>query len=527
MLGDSKNYLKENIEASVLFYNGKAIGVSLPNSVDLRVTKCDPGIRGDTVCGRHKPATLETGYVVNVPLFINEGDVLKIDTRDGKYLTRVPPRASLTHGEQEASGRAIDARDEGPGDARCSTWMRSGSIVEMLETTEITRLLVAPRTRAAAHHPRARPGAHRPRRAPAPRRPRCPRCSRCRSRPGPAPQPSRPRQRSAPAADDEGARGDLALRRHLLPHARARTSLPSSTWARWCKKGQVLCIIEAMKLMNEIEAEEPGKVAEILVENGQPVEFGQPLFRIEPGLRPTVFKKILIANRGEIALRVIRACRELGIAHRGGALHRRRQRAARALRRRGGVHRPAAVARRATSTSPRILSAAEITRADAIHPGYGFLSENAEFAEVCENCKIRFIGPRPEMLRLMGNKVRAREAAQGGGAAAAAGLAGRAQGPARGARRWPNEIGFPVILKAAAGGGGRGMKIVREPRRARRRPSPPPRPRRWRRSATATCTSSGTWRSRATSRSRSSPTSTATSSTSASASARCSAATRS
>ncbi|WP_224243985.1 elongation factor P [Hyalangium gracile] len=88
-LGDAKNYLKENINVSVLFYNGKAIGVTLPNSVDLKVTKCDPGVRGDTVSGALKPATLETGYTVNVPLFINEGDILKIDTRDGKYLTRV------------------------------------------------------------------------------------------------------------------------------------------------------------------------------------------------------------------------------------------------------------------------------------------------------------------------------------------------------------------------------------------------------------------------------------------------------
>jgi elongation factor P len=88
-LGDSKNFLKENVNAAILFYNGKAIGVTLPNSVDLKVTKCDPGVRGDTVSGAMKPATLETGYTVNVPLFINEGDVLKIDTRDGKYLTRV------------------------------------------------------------------------------------------------------------------------------------------------------------------------------------------------------------------------------------------------------------------------------------------------------------------------------------------------------------------------------------------------------------------------------------------------------
>lgn len=89
VLGESKNFLKENINVSVLFYNGKAIGVTLPNSVDLKVTKCDPGVRGDTVSGAMKPATLETGYTVNVPLFINEGDILKIDTRDGKYLTRV------------------------------------------------------------------------------------------------------------------------------------------------------------------------------------------------------------------------------------------------------------------------------------------------------------------------------------------------------------------------------------------------------------------------------------------------------
>ncbi|ADO74195.1 elongation factor P [Stigmatella aurantiaca] len=89
VLGEAKNFLKENINVSVLFYNGKAIGVTLPNSVDLKVTKCDPGVRGDTVSGALKPAELETGYSVNVPLFINEGDVLKIDTRDGKYLTRV------------------------------------------------------------------------------------------------------------------------------------------------------------------------------------------------------------------------------------------------------------------------------------------------------------------------------------------------------------------------------------------------------------------------------------------------------
>ncbi len=89
VLAESKNYLKESINASVLFFNGKAIGVTLPNAVELKVVKCDPGVRGDTVSGAQKPALLETGYQINVPLFINEGDVLKIDTRDGKYLTRV------------------------------------------------------------------------------------------------------------------------------------------------------------------------------------------------------------------------------------------------------------------------------------------------------------------------------------------------------------------------------------------------------------------------------------------------------
>jgi elongation factor P len=88
-LGEAANFLKENIDASVLFYKGKAIGVSLPNTVDLKVAKCDPGIRGDTVSGATKPATLQSGYVVQVPLFINEGDLLRIDTRTGNYLTRV------------------------------------------------------------------------------------------------------------------------------------------------------------------------------------------------------------------------------------------------------------------------------------------------------------------------------------------------------------------------------------------------------------------------------------------------------
>jgi acetyl-CoA carboxylase biotin carboxylase subunit len=172
-----------------------------------------------------------------------------------------------------------------------------------------------------------------------------------------------------------------------------------------------------------------------------------------------VFKKILIANRGEIALRVIRACRELGI--RTVAVHSTADATALHVRFADeAVCIGPPPSRESYLNIPAILSAAEITRADAIHPGYGFLSENADFAEVCENCKIRFIGPRAEMLRLMGNKVRAREAAKEAGIPLLPGSAGVLKGPAE-ARAEADRIGYPVILKAAAGGGGRGMKIVR------------------------------------------------------------------
>lgn len=87
-LGDSLNFLKENTKASILFFNGKVIGVDLPNTIELKVVECAPAVKGDTVSGATKPATLETGYTVNVPLFINRDDVLKIDTRSGDYLER-------------------------------------------------------------------------------------------------------------------------------------------------------------------------------------------------------------------------------------------------------------------------------------------------------------------------------------------------------------------------------------------------------------------------------------------------------
>ena len=87
-LGNAINFLKENMDAKIMIYNGRVIGVDLPNTVELTVVKTDPGIRGDTATGGSKPATMDTGYVVKVPLFINEGDVLNIDTRTGEYISR-------------------------------------------------------------------------------------------------------------------------------------------------------------------------------------------------------------------------------------------------------------------------------------------------------------------------------------------------------------------------------------------------------------------------------------------------------
>ncbi|MFZ5468530.1 MAG: acetyl-CoA carboxylase biotin carboxylase subunit [Myxococcota bacterium] len=173
-----------------------------------------------------------------------------------------------------------------------------------------------------------------------------------------------------------------------------------------------------------------------------------------------MFKKILIANRGEIALRIIRACRELGIAT--VAVHSTADVAALHVRFADeAVCIGPPPSRESYLNIPAVLSAAEITRADAIHPGYGFLSENAEFAEVCKNCKIHFIGPQPELIRLMGNKVRAKEAAREAGLPLLPGSTGVVKDPKE-AEKVAQEVGFPIILKAAAGGGGRGMKIVRD-----------------------------------------------------------------
>jgi acetyl-CoA carboxylase, biotin carboxylase subunit len=173
-----------------------------------------------------------------------------------------------------------------------------------------------------------------------------------------------------------------------------------------------------------------------------------------------MFKKVLIANRGEIALRVLRACKELGIAT--VAVHSTADAESLHVR----------FADEAICIGPppskqsylnvrALLAAADVTGADAIHPGYGFLSENAEFADLVNKMNLKFIGPRPEMLRLMGNKVAAREAMEKAGLPLLPGARGKLANSAE-AEKIAGEIGYPVILKAAAGGGGRGMKICRD-----------------------------------------------------------------
>ena len=172
-----------------------------------------------------------------------------------------------------------------------------------------------------------------------------------------------------------------------------------------------------------------------------------------------MFRKILIANRGEIALRVIDACKELGIAT--VAVYSEADRNALHVR---FADEAVCIGPPRSSESylniPQVISAAEITNVEAIHPGYGFLSENANFAEVCEASHITFIGPTPELLRMMGEKDQARREMAAAGVPILPGSQGivpdEATALAEAAR-----IGYPVILKASAGGGGRGMRVVR------------------------------------------------------------------
>jgi acetyl-CoA carboxylase biotin carboxylase subunit len=174
-----------------------------------------------------------------------------------------------------------------------------------------------------------------------------------------------------------------------------------------------------------------------------------------------VFDKILIANRGEIALRIERACKELGIGT--VAVHSTADADAMHVRL---ADESVCIGPPAASESylniPRLLAACEITGADAVHPGYGFLSENARFAEILEEHNITFIGPTSEHIRIMGDKIQAKETAKSLGIPVVPGSDGAVTTDAE-AARFARDIGFPVLVKAAAGGGGRGMKVARTP----------------------------------------------------------------
>jgi acetyl-CoA carboxylase biotin carboxylase subunit len=171
-----------------------------------------------------------------------------------------------------------------------------------------------------------------------------------------------------------------------------------------------------------------------------------------------VFKKVLVANRGEIALRVIRACKELGI--KTVAVHSEADASSLHVRA-ADEHLCIGPADAALSyrNIPNVLSAAEITGADAIHPGYGFLSENAHFAEVCESIGIKFIGPTSEHIALMGDKAKAREIVAKKGLPVTPGSPGELKSEQE-ALDAATKIGYPVIIKATTGGGGRGMRVV-------------------------------------------------------------------
>jgi acetyl-CoA carboxylase, biotin carboxylase subunit len=171
------------------------------------------------------------------------------------------------------------------------------------------------------------------------------------------------------------------------------------------------------------------------------------------------FRKILIANRGEIACRIIWTCKEMGIQT--VAIHSEADRDSLHVR---FADESFCVGSAPSAQSylniPNIIAAAEIANVDAIHPGYGFLAESSYFAEICQACNIKFIGPRPEVIRLMGDKVEARRAMLKAGLPILPGSPEPLETEEE-ALRLAREIGFPVIVKAAAGGGGRGMRIVR------------------------------------------------------------------
>ena len=173
-----------------------------------------------------------------------------------------------------------------------------------------------------------------------------------------------------------------------------------------------------------------------------------------------MFNKVLIANRGEIALRVIRACRELGI-HTVAVYSEADRESLHVRFADDDVCIGPAPSRSSYLNIPRLIAAAEITGADAIHPGYGFLAENAEFAEICKASNITFIGPTPDQIRQMGDKASARRLAKEAGVPTVPGSQG-ILADADDGLVVAQEIGFPVIIKATAGGGGKGMRIAHD-----------------------------------------------------------------
>ncbi|HYE64794.1 MAG TPA: acetyl-CoA carboxylase biotin carboxylase subunit [Pyrinomonadaceae bacterium] len=186
-------------------------------------------------------------------------------------------------------------------------------------------------------------------------------------------------------------------------------------------------------------------------------------YKLIPKSEPTSgvrrFRKILIANRGEIACRIIWTCKEMGI--RTVAVHSEADRDSLHVRFADeSVCIGPAPSAQSYLNIPAVISAAEIANVDAIHPGYGFLAESSYFAEICEACNIKFIGPRPDVIRLMGDKVEARRAMKEAGVPILPGSPEPLESEEE-ALEVAREIGFPVIVKAAAGGGGRGMRIVR------------------------------------------------------------------
>jgi acetyl-CoA carboxylase biotin carboxylase subunit len=173
-----------------------------------------------------------------------------------------------------------------------------------------------------------------------------------------------------------------------------------------------------------------------------------------------MFRKILVANRGEIALRVMHACRELGIKT-VAVYSTADKEALHVLYADEAVCIGSPPSQQSYLNVSSIIAAAEITGAEAVHPGYGFLAENADFAEVLDDCKLSWIGPRPESIRLMGDKAKARQTAAAAGVPVLPGSREPLEDLAE-AQRVAQEVGYPIILKAAAGGGGRGMRIVQE-----------------------------------------------------------------